>query len=185
MFNCVLLSSFFCAASCQPVESLVPGQVGDRLYPPLDTFRWCGSRTVKFARTLISSPARTFSPASSIAARSPDIASPALAGPGPLGWSATEVYMTSHDQSMSGTYTFAREFCSSLTSTSIYSGWLAATFVNSSDAESSLCADRSSFLRDDHLELIPLHIQRRIIHPGDVAQIEGFRELFDYLDIRS
>jgi hypothetical protein len=61
-------------------------------------------------------------------------------------------------------------------------GWLAETFVNSDDAESSLCADRSSFLRNDQLELVPLHIRRRIIHPGDVAHIEGFRELFDYLN---
>ena len=83
---------------------------------------------------------------------------------------------------MSGTYAFAHEFFSSLTFTSFYSGWLAETFVNGDDAESSLCADLSSFLQNDQLELIPLHIRNRIIHAGVLAQIKGFRELFEYLN---
>jgi hypothetical protein len=62
------------------------------------------------------------------------------------------------------------------------SGWLADTFVNSDDAETALCADRSGFLRSDHLELIPLDIRRLIIHPDVIAQIAGFRELFNYLN---
>ena len=62
------------------------------------------------------------------------------------------------------------------------SGWLADTFVNSDDAEASLCADRSGFLRNDYLQLIPLDIRRHIIHPGAVANVEGFRELFNYLN---
>ena len=33
------------------------------------------------------------------------------------------------------------------------------------------------------MELIPLHILRHIIHDGDNAQIEGFRKLFDYLNV--
>ena len=33
------------------------------------------------------------------------------------------------------------------------------------------------------MELIPRHIQRHINHSGDNAHIEGFRQLFDYLDM--
>ena len=61
-------------------------------------------------------------------------------------------------------------------------GWLADTFVNSDDAEAALCADRSGFLRNVRLALIPLDIRRYIIYPGDVAHVEGFRELFNYLN---
>ncbi len=69
-----------------------------------------------------------------------------------------------------------------LPSTETLSGWLADTFVNSDDAEAALCADRSGFLRNDQLELVPLDIRRHIIHPGVVAHVEGFRELFNRLD---
>ena len=68
-------------------------------------------------------------------------------------------------------------------STNPLPGWLADTFVNSDDAEAALCADRSGFLRNDQLELIPLDIRRLIIHPGVVAHVEGFRELFDCLNM--
>ena len=67
----------------------------------------------------------------------------------------------------------------------VFPGWLADTFVNSDDAEASLCHDRSGFLRNDRLELIPLDIRRYIIHPGDGAHVEGFRELFNYLNTNS
>jgi len=70
----------------------------------------------------------------------------------------------------------------SLTSTNPLPGWLADTFVNSDGAEAALCADRSGFLRNDQLELIPLDIQRHIIHPDVIAHIAGFRELFNYLN---
>lgn len=46
----------------------------------------------------------------------------------------------------------------------------------------SLCADRSGFLRHGQIVLIPIHIRSHIVHPGDNAQIEGFRKLFDYLN---
>jgi len=32
------------------------------------------------------------------------------------------------------------------------------------------------------MELIPRHIERHIVHTGDIAQIERFRNLFDYLN---
>jgi len=32
------------------------------------------------------------------------------------------------------------------------------------------------------MELIPRHIERHIVHTGDIAQIEGFRNLFNYLN---
>lgn len=62
------------------------------------------------------------------------------------------------------------------------SGWLGDTFINSDGAEAALCDDRSGFLRGCQLCLIPSHIERLIIHRGDVAHVEGFQKLFDYLD---
>ena len=35
------------------------------------------------------------------------------------------------------------------------------------------------------MELIPRHIERHIVHTGDIAQIEGFRNLFNYLNTES
>ena len=61
-------------------------------------------------------------------------------------------------------------------------GWLADTFVNSDGAEAALCADRSGFLRNDHLELIPIDIQKYIIHPDVTAHIAGFQRLFNRLN---
>ena len=64
----------------------------------------------------------------------------------------------------------------------LFSGWLADTFANSDDAEAALCADRPGFLRSDLLTLIPLDIRRHIVHPDAIAQIAGFRELFNHLN---
>ena len=75
-----------------------------------------------------------------------------------------------------------RSFLDLSTSTNTLPGWLADTFVNSDDAEAALCADRSGFLRNDQLELIPLDIRRHIIHTDVIAHIAGFRELFNCLN---
>jgi len=62
-------------------------------------------------------------------------------------------------------------------------GWTADVFNDSDDAEADLCEDRASFLQQNPiLELIPNHIRRRIMHRGENAQIEGFRELFILLN---
>jgi hypothetical protein len=64
--------------------------------------------------------------------------------------------------------------------------WTETTFVESDAAEEALCDDRSSFVvRHDIMEVIPGRIRRRITHSGDIAQIEGFRDLFVYLNDRS
>ena len=60
--------------------------------------------------------------------------------------------------------------------------WLADTFVDVDGAEYALCLDRSAFLRNVPMELIPRHIERLIIHTGDKAQIQGFQKLFEYLN---
>ena len=70
--------------------------------------------------------------------------------------------------------TFVTPFCS---------GWLADTFVNSDDAEVDLCADRSEFLRSGRKELVPHHIWRYIVHSSADGHIEGFRRLFDHLNM--
>ena len=61
--------------------------------------------------------------------------------------------------------------------------WTVDTFCLSDDAESALCRDRPNFLtRHDIVELIPAAIMKRLSHPGDNAQIEGFQELFVHLN---
>ena len=61
--------------------------------------------------------------------------------------------------------------------------WSERTFVQSEEAEAALCTDRSSFiLRHDISRLIPMKIRKRITHPGDNAQIDGFEELFIHLN---
>ena len=37
-------------------------------------------------------------------------------------------------------------------------------------------------MRTGRIELIPRHIRRHIVHGGDNAHIEGFRQLFDHLN---
>jgi hypothetical protein len=55
--------------------------------------------------------------------------------------------------------------------------------VDGEDAETDLSMDRAKFLqRHDIMALIPKHIKRHIIHPGDRGQIHGFQELFVYLE---
>ena len=64
--------------------------------------------------------------------------------------------------------------------------WTTTTFVDGVDAEADLSQDRAKFLkRRDIMVLIPRHIKRFIIHPGDNGQIRGFEELFVYLEITS
>ena len=56
-------------------------------------------------------------------------------------------------------------------------------FHNSDNAEVDLCADRARFVQQhDIMALIPNGVKMRILHPGDNAQIEGFRELFVVLN---
>lgn len=56
-------------------------------------------------------------------------------------------------------------------------------FHNSEGAEVELCADRTSFSEEHQiLALLPRDIRMRIVNPGDIAQIEGFRELFIHLN---
>jgi len=60
------------------------------------------------------------------------------------------------------------------------------TFVNSTDAETDLCADRVNFIRrNDIMRLIPSNIREGIKHPGDNAHDEGFQELFIHLNTDS
>ena len=62
-------------------------------------------------------------------------------------------------------------------------GWTLDTFSLSDDAESALCRDRPNFLmRHDIAKLIPAATMKRVSHPGDNAQIEGFQELFVHLN---
>jgi len=57
------------------------------------------------------------------------------------------------------------------------------TFCSSGEAESALCRDRPNFLtRHDIVQFIPPAIAKRVNHPGDIAQIEGFQELFVHLN---
>jgi hypothetical protein len=57
------------------------------------------------------------------------------------------------------------------------------TFYPSDEAESALCRDRPNFLtRHDIMQFIPPAIAKRVNHPGDIAQIEGFQELFIHLN---
>jgi len=57
------------------------------------------------------------------------------------------------------------------------------TFYPIDEAESALCRDRPNFLtRHDIVQLIPPAITKRVNHPGDIAQIEGFQELFVHLN---
>jgi len=61
--------------------------------------------------------------------------------------------------------------------------WTERKFLDGDDAEAALCFDRPAFImRHDILKLIPGSIQRRITHPGDIVNIEGFWELFIYLN---
>ena len=77
-----------------------------------------------------------------------------------------------------------RSFCKILHQLTLAcSGWLADTFINIDDAENILCADRSGFLRTGQMELIPPHIHKCIIHGAATAHIEGFRQLFDHLNM--
>ena len=56
--------------------------------------------------------------------------------------------------------------------------WVERTFVASEDAEIALCADRPTFImRHEILKRIPGNIKKRITHPGDIAQIEGFQRV--------
>ena len=60
------------------------------------------------------------------------------------------------------------------------------TFYSSDEAESALCRDRPNFLtRHDIVQFIPPAIAKRVNHPGDIAQIEGFQELFLHLNTDS
>ena len=62
-------------------------------------------------------------------------------------------------------------------------GWTTYVFATSEDAEVAPGRDRVEFLRRrDIASLIPIHVLRRIYHPGDIAQIEGFHQLFVLLD---
>jgi len=57
--------------------------------------------------------------------------------------------------------------------------------VASDDAEAALCADRPTFImRHEILKRTPGKIKKCITFPGDIAQIEGFQELFIYLTER-
>jgi hypothetical protein len=61
--------------------------------------------------------------------------------------------------------------------------WTERTFINSFDAETSLCADRPDFIkRHDIMDLIPDEIKKQLVHAGDTAQIKGFQGLFVYLN---
>ena len=61
--------------------------------------------------------------------------------------------------------------------------WTERTFVDSDDAEVALCSDRSAFIvRREILKSIPRKIKKQITHPGDNAHIDGFQELFVYLN---
>lgn len=61
-------------------------------------------------------------------------------------------------------------------------GWTSDTFIDSDSAEAALCADRSAFVRQDLKAFISRDIWLPIIHPGDSAQIQGFRDLFILLN---
>ena len=50
-------------------------------------------------------------------------------------------------------------------------------------AELALAADRQRFLRQQEiLELLPMHIRMKIGNHGNLAQLEGFQDLFTHLD---
>ena len=62
-------------------------------------------------------------------------------------------------------------------------GWIARNFVKGAAARADLSMDRSSFIQHhDIMTLIPEKIGQHIIHFGDNAQIQGFKELFAYLE---
>ena len=61
---------------------------------------------------------------------------------------------------------------------SFCSVWTVDAFVDSDDAEAALCANRTAFVQRDVKTSIPSHIWKQIVHPGDIAQITGFQELF-------
>ena len=70
-------------------------------------------------------------------------------------------------------------------SPSYQSSWIEATFVDGEAAEDALCNDRPSFVvRNDIMSLIPRNIRRCLAHSADLAQIEGFQDLFIYLNDR-
>jgi len=61
--------------------------------------------------------------------------------------------------------------------------WAERKFLDSEDAKAALCSDRPAFIiRHDILKHIPGKIKRCITYPGAVANIEGFQELFIYLN---
>ena len=71
----------------------------------------------------------------------------------------------------------------SLRSSLYGSSWSEATFVDGDEAEDALCNDRASFVvRNDIMKRIPRKIQRRITHSADLAQIDGFHDLFIHLN---
>ena len=56
-------------------------------------------------------------------------------------------------------------------------------FRNSHCAQVALSADRPSFVqRRDIMALIPSYIRRRLVYPGDIPRIEGFQDLFIFLN---
>jgi len=65
------------------------------------------------------------------------------------------------------------------------SGWLADTFIDSNGAEVALCAGRPGFLQSGGMELVPHHIWRYIVHSRADGHIEGFRRLFDHLNMEA
>ena len=88
------------------------------------------------------------------------------------------------DQCQVSIHSFAR--ChTGLTYVPFCSGWLEDTFLDSYDAENDLCANRSDFLRGGRMELVPHHIWRYIVHSRADGHIEGFRRLFDHLNMEA
>jgi len=83
---------------------------------------------------------------------------------------------------MSGAYSVVRKGIPSADVPYRSLGWLADTFTDSNDAENALCRDRSDFLRSGRMELIPRPIWSQLVNFGPTAHIEGFRNLFDYLN---
>ena len=63
------------------------------------------------------------------------------------------------------------------------SSWIAETFVDATEAITSLCVDHSGFVaREDIMQSIPPRIKALITHPSTMMQIEGFEKLFFHLD---
>jgi len=84
---------------------------------------------------------------------------------------------------MSGAYSVVPKSIPSADALYRFPGWLADTFTNINDAENALCRDRSGFLRSGGpLELIPPRIWSQLVNFGPTAHIEGFQNLFDYLN---